>query len=113
MTSGPDALPDEFADLQQFVPRWSLPTEGERWAQRHASSIEDMQELYQAMFPRLKAVLAYCDRFPLDNLPEEARNLLYLVFSFVMVSFPVEVWSAPRIPDVGDATLARVVSPVY
>jgi hypothetical protein len=46
-------------------------------------------------------------------LPADARNLLYLLFSFVMVSFPVEVWSAPRIPDVGDAALERVVSPAF
>jgi hypothetical protein len=106
-------LPAEFADLERFAEPWSRRTEGERWAQRHASSIEEMRELYDAMFPRVEAALAYCDRFPLDDLPEEARNLLYLVFSFVMVSFPVEVWDGPRIPDVGDANLERVASPVY
>ena len=63
------------------------------------------------MSPHVDAVLTYCEGFRLDDLPEEARNLLDLVFSFVMVSFPVEVWNTPRIPDVGDATLARVVSP--
>jgi hypothetical protein len=104
-------LPAEFDDLERFAPRWSLRTEAERWAQRHASSIEEMRELYEAMFPHVDAVLAYCDRFPLDELPEDGRNLLYLVFSFVLVSFPVEVWNAPRIPDAGDATLDRVVSP--
>jgi hypothetical protein len=30
-----------------------------------------------------------------------------------MVSFPVEVWNRPRIPDVGDASLERVVSPLF
>ena len=113
MTDARRALPAEFADLERFADRWSLPTEAERWAQRHASSIEDMREMYEAMFPRVDAMLVHCDGFPLDDLPVEARNLLYLVFSFVMVSFPVEVWNAPRIPDVGDATLARVVSPTY
>ncbi len=106
-------LPPEFADLEPFALRWSLPTEAERWTERHASTIEDMRELYEAVFPRYDAALAYCDRFPLDDLPEDARNLLYLVFSFVMVSFPVEVWGAPRIPDVGEAALERVVSPLF
>jgi hypothetical protein len=106
-------LPAEFADLEPFASRWCLPTEPERWAARHASSIEEMRELYEAVSPRYDAILVYCDRFPLDDLPEDARNLLHLVFSFVMVSFPVEVWNRPRIPDVGDATLERVVSPLY
>jgi hypothetical protein len=104
-------LPAEFADLEPFAARWSLATEPERWAQRQTSSIESMRELYDAVFPRYEAVLAYCARFPLGDLPEDARNLLYLVFSFVMVSFPVEVWNGPRIPDAGYATLERVASP--
>lgn len=111
MTAAPRLLPAEFADLEPFAERWSLPTEGERWAQRHASSIDDMREFYEAMFPRVETALEYCDGFPLEALPGDARNLLRLVLSFVLVSFPVEVWDGPRIPDVGDATLDRVVSP--
>jgi len=111
VTAAPGLLPSEFADLEPFAERWCLATEGERWAQRHASSIEEMREFYEAMFPRVDAALVYCDGFSLDDLPDDARNLMYLVFSFVMVSFPVEVWNAPRIPDVGDANLERVASP--
>jgi hypothetical protein len=105
-------LPAEFVELERFAERWSLRTEAERWAARHASTIDDLREFYEAMFPRVDEIVAYCDDHPLDAMPEDARNLLCLVLSFVMVSFPVEVWGAPRIPDVGDATLARVVSPV-
>ena len=106
-------LPPEFGDLEPFALRWCLPSEGERWAERHASTIADMREFYEAVFPRYDAAVAYCDRFPLHDLPPDARDLLYLLFSFVMVSFPVEVWGGPRIPDVGEATLERVVSPVF
>jgi hypothetical protein len=111
LTAASRLLPAEFAELEPFAERWSLPTEAERWAQRHASSIDDMRAFYDAMFPRVDTALEYCDRFPLDDLPVDARNLLRLVLAFVMVSFPVEVWDGPRIPDVGDATLDRVVSP--
>jgi hypothetical protein len=106
-------LPADFADLEPFAERWCLPTEAERWRARHASTIEEMRDLYEAVFPRFDTAIAYCDQFSLDDLPEDARNLLHLVFSFVMVSFPVEVWNKPRIPDVGDAALDRVVSPQY
>ena len=106
-------LPDEFADLERFAERWSLRTEPERWAQRHACSIDEMRDFYEAVSARLNAVLAYCDRYPLHELSEEARNLLYLALSFAMISFPVEVWNQPRIPDVGGAGLDRVVSPLF
>ncbi len=109
---GDRLLPPEFDDLEPYAGRWALSTEAERWAERHRSSIEDMRGLYEAVFPRYEAAIAYCDRYPLRELPPDARNLLLLVFSFVMVSFPVEVWNQARIPDVGDATLDRVASPV-
>jgi hypothetical protein len=111
MTAARAMLPADFADLERFTDRWCLATETERWARRHESSIDEMRDLYETMFGRVDDALSYCDRFPLDDLPDHARNLLHLVFSFIMVSFPVEVWGAPRIPDVGDATLERVISP--
>jgi hypothetical protein len=106
-------LPNEFSDVEPFAADWSLATEPERWAQRHSKSIEEMREFYEAVFPRVEAVYRYIDQFPLNDLPEEARNLLYLVLSFVMVSFPVEVWNDARIPDAGHATLVRVATPRY
>jgi hypothetical protein len=108
---GSTLLPSEFADLEPFAERWALATEGERWAQRHASTIEEMRALYDAVAARFGDAMAYCDRFPLEQLPDDARRLLRVVLSYVMVSFPVEVWNGPRIPDSGDVVLERVVSP--
>ena len=111
-TSPSRILPEEFADLEPFAARWCLASERERYARRLASSLDEMRALYDAVFPRVDAAFAYCDRWPLDALPDQARRLLELVHSFVMVSFPVEVWRGPRIPDVGDAQLERVVEPL-
>jgi hypothetical protein len=105
-------LPAEFGDLEPFAARWCLASESERYARRLASSMEEMRALYDAVFPRVEAIFAHCDRWPLDALPDDAQRLLALVHSFVMVSFPVEVWRRPRIPDVGDAQLERVVEPL-
>jgi len=104
-------LPSAFADLEPFAERWCLASERERYARRLTSSMEAMKDFYSAMFPRVDAALDYCDRFPLDELPDDAARLLSLVHSFVMVSFPVEVWGQPNIPDTGDADLERVVEP--
>jgi len=106
-------LPSAFCDLEPFAARWSLPSEPERWARRQESSIDEMRRLYEAVFPRVEAIYGYIDGFPLDDLPEDARNLLHLMLSFVMVSFPVEVWDDPRIPDVGKVALDRVAAPRY
>jgi hypothetical protein len=44
-------------------------------------------------------------------MPEDALRLLQLLYSLVMVSFPVEVWRQPYIPDSGAAYLDLVIEP--
>lgn len=105
-------LPDEFSDLEPFAAKWCLATEGQRFAQRMASTIDEMQALYDAFFPRAEAAIAYCDRYPLDDMPDDAQHLLQLLYSLVMVSFPVEVWHQPHIPDSGAAYLDLLIEPV-
>jgi hypothetical protein len=104
-------LPVAFVDLEPFAEKWCLATERERYAARMASSMAEMKAFYEAMFPRVDEALAHCDRTPLDAMPDDSRALLQLVHSFVMVSFPVEVWGRPHIPDTGDASLERVTEP--
>jgi len=104
-------LPSEFSDLEPFAATWCLATEDERYQQRLASTMDEMQAFYDAVVPRADAAMTYCDQFPLDDLPGEARNLLYLLFSMVMVSFPVEAFGQPHIPDTGAAYLDCVVAP--
>ena len=106
-------LPSEFVDLEPFAERWCLASEPERWDRRLESSMAELRALYEAVFPRVEAIYGFLDQHPLDDLPDDARQLLNLMLSFVMVSFPVEVWDDPRIPDVDEVTLTRVASPRY
>lgn len=104
-------LPSEFADLEPFLD-WDLATEPERYAKRLASTMDEMQEFYDVAFPRLGDVIAYCDQYPLDDLPEDARTLMHLMQSLVMVSFPIEAWKQPRVPDSGAAWVECIREPV-
>lgn len=104
-------LPAEFADLEPWAETWCLETEPERYDRRIASTMPEMQGFYDAVVPRAEAALAYLDRYGLDDLPDDARRLLWLLYSMIMVSFPVEVWSQPRVPDSGAAMLHCVLEP--
>jgi hypothetical protein len=105
-------LPAAFADLEPFAATWCLATESERYDRRMATSMDDMQAFYDAFFPRVNEAVDYCDTFPLDDLPDDARRLLELVHSLVMVSMAVEIWRQPRPVDSADAYLDRVVEPL-
>ena len=104
-------FPATFADLEPYA-AWALATEPERYAKRLSSTMQEMEAFYNAAFPRLEEAMAHLDQFPLDALPEDAKHLLWLCYSLVNVSFPVEVWRQPKVPDSGPASIALVVEPV-
>ena len=103
-------LPAEFADLEPFGD-WAIATERERYAKRLSSTMDELQAFYDATFPRLEAAASYLDQFDMGGMPDEAKRLLWLYCSLVTVSFPVEVWRQPRVPDSGSCALDAVVEP--
>ena len=105
------SLPSEFSALEPYLD-WDLATEPERYAKRLASSMTEMQAFYDVAFPKLEAVMDYCDKFPLDDLPDDARTLMHLMQSLIMVSFPIEAWKQPRGPDSGAAWVELLREPV-
>jgi hypothetical protein len=103
-------LPAAFADLEPFSD-WCLEFERERYAKRLSSNMEAMQAFYDAAFPRLEAAMEYLDQYDLATLPDDAKHLLWLCYSLVNISFPVEVWRQPYVPDSGAAAMDVVVEP--
>jgi hypothetical protein len=71
-------LPESFSDLEQFAARWALPTENERHARRQASTMAELRSFYDAVLPRIDAIFAYLNDFPLDGrLPSHSPLAFY------------------------------------
>jgi len=105
-------LPPGFSDLESWVADWCLDSEPERYAKRLSSSMDEIQAFYDAVVPRAEAAIQYLDTLPLDDLPEDAQRLLKLLYSLILMSFPVEIWKQPYIPDTGTAEFALEIEPV-
>jgi hypothetical protein len=105
-------LPSAFAELEGFAQTWCLETEAARWNRRLASSMGEMRAFYDAFFPRLEEAIDYCDKFSLDDMPEDATHLLHLIYSLVMVAMAIEVFGRPKPTDSADAVLDRIGEPV-
>ena len=88
-------LPKDFQDLEAFATYWALPTGNERADRRRESTMEQIQAFYDAILPRMDAVMEYLNTFAIDELPEEAKPLLYLSLALAEVSRPVELYGRP------------------
>ena len=104
-------LPPGFEDLEPFAKEWCLASEPERYAKRLASTMDEIQAFYDAFFPRAEAAIVYLEKFPLHDLPDDAHRLLLLLYSLILVSFPVEIWRQPYIPDTGTASFELKLEP--
>jgi len=89
-------LPPGFSDLEQFT-QWALPTSVERNKKRLESSMDEITVFYTALLPRLEGILAYLDQFSLQEMPQDARRLMYLSLSLAEVSIAVELFHEPKV----------------
>ena len=101
-------LPSEFSDLEQFTP-WALPTSVERNKRRVESSMDEITAFYNAMLPRLEKALAYLDQFSLQEMPQDARRLMFLTLSVAEVSIAVELFHEPKVTGGCDPALFKTV----
>lgn len=93
------SLPKDFEDLDKFVPEWALGTERERNRKRLSCSYAQIQVFYNAMLPRLEAIMNYLNPFPLEAMPEDARRLFLLCLSLAEVTTAVERYGQPGVVD--------------
>lgn len=109
-SAGP-MLPEGFADLERFAGRWCHETEAQRYEVRLAATMDELQDLYDTALPRAQAAMAHLDRFDLGDLPGPELNLLRLLFALIVITFPVEAFRQPKVPDTGTTYLSKTIDP--
>ena len=91
--SHPPAL---FGDLEPFI-AWALASEREREDRRLACTLEELRAFYDAITPRMEAIVNYLNQFALDEMPSQARELLHMALSWTEIASAVEIYRQPRV----------------
>jgi hypothetical protein len=104
-------LPQGFADLEPYVEDWVRPTRAERYEVRLSKTFDELCAFYDGIAPHAEAAIAHLDTCDLRALSEEEARLLHLLYSMILVSYAVNVFQQPRIPDSGAAFFDMVYEP--
>lgn len=104
-------FPSEFADLEPFAD-WVFAKERQRYDKRLTSSFEELQEMYNVVAPRARDAMTYLDHFDLEDLTDEQLNLLRLLYALSTISFAVDCFKQPKIPDSGATYLDWIEEPI-
>jgi hypothetical protein len=104
-------FPQEFAALEPFA-HWAVRGERASYEKRVNSTMEELQAFYDAAFPVLDQARAHLERVPYDQkMSDEDKHLMWLFCALCTVSFPVEVWRQPRVPDAGASSIDAILEP--
>lgn len=94
-------LPEPFQELEPYL-EWSLATDRERIIKRKTSTIAEITAFYQAMLPRMDAILSYLEQYPLERVPSDVQRLFWLTLSLAKIAPAVEMYGEP-VPEGLDA----------
>lgn len=86
-------LPAGFEDLEPFIAAWALPDEDARFRKRLDASMDEMRAFYDAILPRMEAVMEYLTECPVQGLTPADDALLKLALAYVEISRIFEVWN--------------------
>ena len=83
------ALPEPFEDLAPFVD-WALETERARTEKKVGASMDEVRAFYDAVLPRLDAMIEHLEGFSDGDMPAPAHRLYLMALSLVEVASLVE-----------------------
>lgn len=106
-----NTLPEAFAELEPYVADWALATRKERYAARLGRPFDDLVAFYDAVAPRAEQAIAHLDAQNINALSGDDTRLLHLLYSFILVSYAVNVFNQNKIPDSGAAFFDMVAEP--
>jgi hypothetical protein len=90
------SLPAEFDDLTPWA-SWSLALMDERRDRRVNSSMDDIDAFYNAVLPRMTAILVHLADTPLDGMDPKSQALMNMALSLAEVAPAVEQFGEPTI----------------
>ena len=84
-------LPEEFRDLLPYLD-WALEPERARTEKRVSSSMESIRDFYDAVMPRLEAMILHLEDFRDGPKPAPAQRLYLISLSLVEIANLVELY---------------------
>jgi hypothetical protein len=88
------SLPQRFAALESFVVEWAQKDEATRLQKLQRSSIPELKQFFDAVYPLAEDIKAYLWDKPLDKLSGQDKRLFFILMTFVETAHPIELsWS--------------------
>ena len=95
------AFPKPFEDLAPFVD-WALETERARTEKEAGASMDEVRAFYDAVLPRLDAMIDHLEGVSVGEMPAPERRLYLIALSLVEVANRVEKYKQREVIEACD-----------
>src|SRR3546814_14907076 len=91
-------LPSPFAELEPWVAEWAIEDGHERYVKRVNSSMTQLRQFYDAVFPHATDAVIYLDQFDHhEPLPDDAAKSRKQLYSLITDSRATELRTQPSV----------------
>lgn len=85
-------LAKRFAAIEEKWGEWIIDNEQARVRLRYAKPREELVAFHDDIYPQVKEFVEYIGQYPVDNLPADAKNLWWLLSSYIGIAVAVEMY---------------------
>jgi hypothetical protein len=104
-------LPNQFASLESFAPKWCVGDANERYNVRLATDMEELRTFYDAAVARGEEAMQYLASVSMDDIDDQQTNLMWMYCSLSAVSFAIDVFRQPTVPETCGARMDFTTTP--
>ena len=91
-------IPASFAAMDPYLEKWALDTYAGRVKARLSASMEELNDLYHAVFPHMEEVIETLSPYPLEEIPEELKPYGHLVLTVAAYDLAVSRFQRVDVP---------------
>lgn len=84
-------LPEGFEDLAPYL-EWALPDQHRRGLKRMSSTFEECKSFYDALTPRMEALIRHLENFPRSAVLDPTNDRLFMLgLAYMDAALPIEL----------------------
>ena len=103
----------DFSELGKYLDEWGLDSAHERLRKRSEATLEESNEFYEAIVPRLEEIIVFLNQFPVDKIPNEYKSLANMALAICEVDDAINLWKSSNLELSSDPYTWRVKSSYY
>ncbi|NKB36042.1 MAG: hypothetical protein GKR93_02580 [Gammaproteobacteria bacterium] len=92
----------DFDDLRPYIEHWGQAEANQRLRLRVEAELAELEEFYNALSPKLEAIIQYLNQYPVNKIPEADKPLANMLLALCEVDDAIHIWKSTNLDYISD-----------